>query len=676
MTNPFFNEWKTKYNAVPFNEIKFEHFMPAIEKALETARENIKLIKVSNEKPNFNNTILALEKASEDLNDPVGVYYNLLSAESDNEFKTLAEKISPMMSLFSSEIMMDEVIFAKVKEVHDNMANENLSSEEKRLLDKTYRGFVRNGALLDNDKKKELLEIDKQLSVLSPQFSKNVLNATNAFSYHTVNKEEIEGLPENDVKAAEFRAKQKSFEEGWLFNLQAPSITPVLSYAKNRELRKKIYMASSTRSFNDQFDNQELVLKEVKLRYQRANILGYNTHSHYILEQRMAENPETVNEFLERIYTIAMPAAQKEINELKDFAKKIDGLDDLMPWDVSYYSEKLKKEKFGFDAEELKPYFKAENCIQGLFKVAEKLYGLKFVKNTEIPVYHNEVEVFEVFEENNDFVGLIYIDLFPRETKRGGAWMTSYKTQGLQKGKIERPHVGIVGNLTPSSADTPSLLSLYEVETLFHEFGHALHGLLSDCTYTELASPNVYWDFVELPSQIMENWVLEDETLALFAHHYQTNESIPHSLIEKVKSAKNFNKGMANIRQLTYGILDMAWHDRNPENISSVKDFENEVLERLRLLPKVEGVCNSTTFSHIFAGGYSSGYYSYKWAEVLEADAFEKFLEEGIFNKDTAKSFRENILARGNTAHPMELYMNFRGRKPDPDAMLRRDGLL
>jgi len=674
--NPFFTDWKTKYQAIPFDLIKLEHFMPAIEEYLKQAREKAKALKDSSETPNFENTILALEQVSEDLERPIQVYYNLLSTESDNEFKTLAEKIGPMLSKFSSEINMDDVIFAKVKSVYDNQDKEDLTSEQKMILDNKYSDFVRNGALLNDEKKKELEEIDKQLSVLSPQFSKNVLNATNAFSYHTTEKSEVDGIPENDLKAAEFRAKQKGHESGWLFNLQMPSMIPVLNFAKNRELRKKISMASGTRCTCGEFDTRDIIKKTINLRYQRARLLGYKNHSEYILEKRMAENPDTVTSFLERIFEVAMPVAKKELDEVKQFAKQIDGLNDIMPYDFSYYSEKLKKEKFGFEAEELKPYFKVENCVKGIFTVAEKLYGLRFVRNTEYPVYHKDVEVYEVYENQNDFVGLFYIDLFPRETKNGGAWMSDMKVQGLRNGKQERPHILIVGNFTPSTEDTPSLLTLMELETLYHEFGHALHGLLSNVTYTTLASPNVYWDFVELPSQIMENWVLEDETLALFAHHYQTGELIPKELVEKVKASQNFNKGYQNIRQLNFGFLDMSYYNQNPEKITDVIQFENEVLKKLRLLPALDGVCISTCFSHIFAGGYSSGYYSYKWAEVLDADAFEKFKEEGIFNRETAKSFRENILAKGGTMHPMELYKAFRGRKPDPDAMLRRDGLL
>ncbi|MCL2063831.1 MAG: M3 family metallopeptidase [Candidatus Cloacimonetes bacterium] len=687
MNNPFFTDWKTKYGAVPFDLIKLEHYMPAIEKGLEIAREKIKKIKENPEKPNFQNTIVAIGEASHELDCPVRVYFYLLGAESNNEFKTLAEKISPMLSQYNSEISTDEIIFDRVKSVYENMNNENLDDEQKRLLERSYKSFVRNGALLDSEKKKELLEINNQMSVLSPQFSKNLLNSTNAFSYHTTDASEVEGLSENDLKAAEFRAKQKNHESGWLFNLQAPSLIPVMTYAKNRELRKKINLAFNSRSFKDENDNQEIVLKQVKLRQKRANLLGYKTHADYVLEDRMAETPDTVNQFLDRIYKIAMPKAKEELEILIDYAKKLDGIEDFMPWDYAYYSEKLKKETFGFDTDELKPYFQAENCIQGIFKVAERLYGLNFVENKEIPLYHNDVKVYEVFDNKNNpplkggdnsqnFVGLLYFDLFPRETKNGGAWMNAFKIQGMYKGKIERPHITIVGNFNPSTADTPSLLSLNDVTTLFHEFGHALHGLLSNCTYTSLASPNTLWDFVELPSQIMENWVLEKDTLDMFAHHYKTGDVMPEELIKKVKAAENFNKGNFNIRQLSFGLLDMAWYFSAPDEISNVKDYESEAIEKLRLFPKIETACTSTAFAHIFAGGYSAGYYSYKWAEVLDADAYGKFQEEGIFNPETARSFRENILSKGNTANPMDLYVKFRGRKPDPDAMLKRDGLL
>lgn len=511
---------------------------------------------------------------------------------------------------------------------------------------------------------------------MSPKISQNLLKSTNAFELHITDEKDLEGLPEGAKEAAAFAAKKKGKDGGWLFNLQIPSVLPIYKYAKNRKLREKMNRAYGARAYNDDFDNREILKKIAQLRQERAELLGYKTHAQYVLEERMAETPETVQEFLERVYSVAFPAAKKEIEEIKKLAKETDALEDLQSWDSAYYSERLKKITYDYDEEELRPYFKVENVIDGLFKVARKLYNITFKELKDIPVYHTEVKVYEVDDKDGSHLGLLYMDLFPRETKRNGAWMTNFKTQGLSHGKIRRPHVGIVANLTPSTDKKPSLLELSEVQTLFHEFGHALHGLLSDCTYQTLASPNVYWDFVELPSQIMENWTLEKEALDMFAVNYKTSEKMPDELIQKVKKAQNFNKGMANIRQLSFGFLDMAWHANDPRAIEDVAEFEDKVFEKTRLLPKVDGTNQSCSFGHIFAGGYSSGYYSYKWAEVLEADSFELFKEKGIFNQDIADSFRKNILAKGNTAHPMELYMKFRGREPDPDAMLKRDGLL
>jgi len=503
-----------------------------------------------------------------------------------------------------------------------------------------------------------------------------VLKATNAFELHITDEAELEGLPQNAKDAAAFTAKKKEKDGGWLFTLQIPSVMPVLKYASNRELRETISRAFRARAYKGEFDNREILKKIADLRQERAELLEYKTHAGYVLEERMAEKPKTVVDFLERIYSIAYPAAKDEVRELAKLAKELDNIDELNSWDSSYYAEKLKKIKYDFDEEELRPYFKVENAVEGLFKVAEKLYNISFAEVKNIPVYNEDVKVYELKDKDGSHLGLLYVDLFPRETKRSGAWMTNFKTQGYENGKVRRPHVAIVANLTPSTDKNPSLLELNEVKTLFHEFGHALHGLLSDCTYKTLASPNVYWDFVELPSQIMENWVMEKQALDLFARHYKTGEKLPDELIQKVKDAENFNKGMANIRQLSFGFLDMAWHAHDPRKIDDVKAFEDKVNEKTRLYPKVDGGIISCSFAHIFAGGYSSGYYSYKWAEVLEVDSFQLFKENGIFNQEIADSFRKNILARGNTAHPMELYVKFCGREPDPDAMLKRDGLL
>lgn len=663
------------YNTICFEKIKTEHFIPAIDEALKQAQANIDALRTNNEAPTFANTIDALEFASELLDEVSNIYFTLMSCNSDDEFKALAQEIGPKMSAYSSSILMDPVIFDRVKTIYENREDFELTDEQHRLLEINYRSFVRNGALLDDDKKAQLKEINIEMSKLGPQFGKNVLSATNSFELHITDKAELDGIPESALKAAAFMAKQKGKDGGWLFNLQVPSMLPVIKYAKNRELRKTLNKAYGSRAFNDQFDNQEILKKIAGLRLKRAQLLGYDTHAHYVLEQRMAEDPTTVMHFLDGIYKVAHPAAKKEHAELCDFARELDNLDTLQGWDAAYYSNKLKQQKFEFDDEEVRPYLQMEKVIDGMFTVANKLYGINF-KQVEVPVYHESVVAYEVTEKNGDYTGLIYLDLYPRETKRGGAWMTSFLTQGTLNGSLQRPQVLICANLTPSTEDTPSLLRLDEAGTLFHEFGHALHGLLSDCTYTSLASPNVYWDFVELPSQVMENWLTEKEALDLFAVHYETGEKIPMELVEKIKKAQTFMSGMANIRQLSLGYLDMAWHATDPTDVDDVAAYENKVSEKTRLYPADASKNTSCSFSHIFAGGYSSGYYSYKWAEVLDADAFEFFKEKGIFDAETATSFRTEILARGNTKHPMDLYVQFRGRKPDADALLRRDGLL
>ncbi|MCD6328845.1 MAG: M3 family metallopeptidase [Candidatus Cloacimonetes bacterium] len=673
-TNPFFKSYNTPYDTIPFDKIKIEHYMPAIEEGLKVARENIKAIKDNKTAPDFDNTILTLQTSGELLDEVTTVYFNLYGAESNDEFKALAQKISPMLAEFRNQIMTDSELFKRVERIYKNQ--EGLNAEQKRLVEYYYKQFIRNGANLSQEDKKKLEKIDKELSTLSPKFSQNVLKSTNAFELHITDEKEIDGLPEGSKEAAAFAAKKKGKDGGWLFTLQIPSVLPIFKYAKNRKLREKINRAYGARAFKDEFDNREILLRIAQLRQERAELLGYKTHAQYVLEERMAETPETVEGFLERVYSVAFPAAKKEVEEIKKLAKETDNIVDFQTWDSAYYSEKLKKIKYNYDEEELRPYFKVENVIDGLFQVAEKLYGITFKELNGIPVYHHEVKVFEVDDKDGSHLGLLYMDLFPRETKRNGAWMTNFKTQGFSHGEIRRPHVGIVANLTPSTDKKPSLLELSEVQTVFHEFGHALHGLLSDCTYQTLASPNVYWDFVELPSQIMENWTLEKEALDMFAKNYKTGEKMPDELIKKVKNAENFNKGMANIRQLSFGFLDMAWHAQDPRKIDDVAAFEEKIFDKTRLYPKVDGTNSSCSFGHIFAGGYSSGYYSYKWAEVLEADSFELFKEKGIFNQDIADSFRKNILAKGNTAHPMELYVKFRGREPDPDAMLKRDGLL
>lgn len=674
--NPLIQRTKIgKFEAIPFDQIKREHFLPAIEKAMEITKANIEKIRTNQSPPSFENTVEALEFASEHLDEVATIYFNLMNSESDDKFKELAQQIAPMLSALNNSILTDPVLFDKVESIYNKRESLNLNQEQARLLELNYKAFVRNGARLSDEDKKKLIEIDDKLSRLSPKFMQNVMNSANSFSLHITDKSELEGLPSSALESAAHAAKRKGLDSGWLFTLQIPSFLPVMMYAKNRELREKMYRAYGARAFKDKFDNQDMVKQIATLRHKRANLLGFGTHAQYVLAERMAEKPTTVLSFLDEIFDAALPTAKEELEEMKNLAYEKDKITDFSAWDSHYYAQILKEKKFNYNEEELRPYFKMENVIDGLFKVANRLYGIKFSQINDIPVYHDDVIVYEVKDKDDSHLGLLYLDTFPRETKRDGAWMTTYQRQGMKAGKVHRPHVSIVANLSPSTDKNPSLLQHSEVKTLFHEFGHALHALLSNCTYSSLASPNVYWDFVELPSQIMENWVVEKDALNLFANHYQNETKMPDELIEKVKKAQRFNAGSMNLRQLSLGYLDMAWHNNDPSDIDDVAAYEDKVIEKTRLLPKVEGRNTSCSFSHIFAGGYSAGYYSYKWAEVLEADAFELFKEKGVFSNEIAESFRNNILARGNTEHPMDIYVKFRGRKPDPEALLKREGL-
>ena len=675
MNNPFFTDYKLPYDAVPFNKFKTDDFIPAVEKSIKLTMNRINEIVNNNDTPNFKNTILAFETSEEELDYVMSIYWHLFGSESSQELKSLAEKISPMGSKLKNDILLNSKLFNKIKIVYQNKDNENLDEEDIRLIDVTYKSFVRNGADLNEEDKEKIREIDQRLSILSPQFSNNVLNAQNKYELWIDNEKDLEGLPESSISMAKEAAKQKNQPNKWLFTLQYPSMGPFLSYAKNRELRKEIFLAYGGLCHNDEFDNNQIIKEIVQLKHKRANLLGFNTFADYVLNDRMAENVENVYKLLDDLYDNCYNKAKEELEELKNYAKKLDGIENLKPWDQSYYSTKLKKEKFNIDPEMLRPYFKAENVIDGIFNIANKLYGIKFKELHNLDTWHKEVTVYEVLNDDDSLVGLIYIDLHPRSTKRSGAWMNSIKDNGLYKGKIRRPHVQFTANLTRSTKDKPALLTFDEVETVFHEFGHCLHGLLSDCKYSTIGNTNVKWDFVELPSQIMENWVSEKEALNLFAHHFETGETIPESLIEKIKDSKNFGMATMYIRQLVFGYLDMAWHT-TLEPIENVEKFETEVLEKTRLLDKVDNIAISSHFGHIFGGGYAAGYYSYKWAEVLEADAFESFKENGIFDKETALSFRKNILSKGNLKNPMNLYKDFKGREPKVNALLKRDGLI
>ena len=668
--------FNTLHNTAPFSKIKNEDYLPAFIEGIALAKAEIDAIVQNEALPTFENTIEALDYSGYILDRISSIFFNLNSAETNDEIQKIAQEVSPLLSDFSNDITLNAALFAKVKAVYDHKASLNLNPEQTTLLDKKYKSFSRNGANLSEDKKAKLREIDKELSKTSLKFGENALAETQSFQMHLTNKDDLAGLPEGTIEAARSLAQSQK-KEGWIFTLDYPSYIPFVTYAENRELRKKMAIASGAKGFqNNEFDNQQNVLKIAKLRFDRAQLLGYATHAHFVLEERMAQSPEKVLSFSNDLLAKAKPAALKEFAELTAFAKELDGIEQLEKWDGAYYSEKLKQKLFDLDDEKLKPYFQLEKVLEGAFITAEKLFGLHFEATKTIDKYHEEVATYEVKDDNNNLVAVFYADFFPRKGKRNGAWMTSYKSQYIKDGSNERPHISIVCNFTKPTETKPSLLTFNEVTTLFHEFGHALHGILANTTYPSLSGTSVFWDFVELPSQIMENWCYEPEALSLFAHHYQTGEMIPMDLVEKIKESASFQEGMATMRQLSFGLLDLGWHGQDPSNITDIKAFETEQFAATQLYPEVAENAMSTAFSHIFQGGYSSGYYSYKWAEVLDADAFEYFKEKGIFNKEVANKFKDNILSKGGTEPPMELYKRFRGQEPKPDALLRRAGLI
>jgi len=666
----------TDFEYAPFSKIKTEDYKPAILQAIELARKEITEITDSETASTFENTIEALEYSGKKLDRVTSIFFNINSAETNEEIQKIAQEVSPILSEFRNDIILNKELFKRVKEVYKKKDSLDLSKEQTMLLEKKYKAFTRNGANLPDTKQDELREIDKELSRLSLQFGENVLAESNKYELQVTDESRLDGLPESFKEEAKSVAKSKE-KGGWIFTLEYPSYIPFMKYAKNRELREELSMAFGSRAFhNDKLDNQENVLNIAKLRFKRAELLGFESHADFVLEERMAETPEKVNSFLDEMLQKAKPAAEKEFKELEKFAKDLEGIDQLQKWDAAYYGEKLKQKLFDLDDEKLKPYFKLENVIDGVFTIAQKLYGLNFKEVQHIDKYHPDVKTFEVTNELGENIALFYADFHPRPGKRDGAWMTIYKDQYIQNNKNERPHISIVCNFTKPTEKEPSLLTFNEVTTLFHEFGHALHGMLANTTYPSLSGPNVYWDFVELPSQVLENWCYEKEALQLFAKHYKTGETIPQQYIDKIKESANFLEGMATLRQLSFGMLDLSWHGIDPSNVEDVKKHEAEAFEATKLYPDVASNCMSTAFSHIFQGGYSAGYYSYKWAEVLDADTFEYFTENGIFSKDIADKFKENILSKGGTEHPMELYKRFRGKEPKPDALLRRAGLI
>jgi Zn-dependent oligopeptidase len=673
--NQLLNTFTTPYTTAPFSKIKNEHFKPAIESGISIAKKDIDGITSNSESPTFQNTVEALEYSGMQLKRATSVFFNLNSAETNDEIQKIAQEVSPLLSEFGNDIRLNQQLFERVKAIYATKVSLGLTAEQNTLLDNQYKMFVRNGANLNEKDKQTLRTIDKDLSKLSLRFGENSLAETNAYELLITDENQLKGLPEGAKEAAQLSAKQKE-KQGWLFTLDYPSYIPFMTYIEDRRLREKLSKAFGAKSFkNNKHDNQQIVLDIVNLRHKRANLLGYDTHAHFVLEERMAEKPEKVLDFLNDLLPKAKPAALREFEQLSAFAKK-DGITTLQKWDSGFYSEKLKKQLFDLDEEQLKPYFKLENVLEGVFTVANKLFNLKFEEIKTIDTYHKDVMTYKVTDTNDNFIAIFYADFFPREGKRNGAWMTSYKDQWRKDGENSRPHISIVCNFTKPTETKPSLLTFNEVTTLFHEFGHALHGMLADTTYPSLSGTNVHWDFVELPSQILENWCYEKEALDLFARHYETDEPIPMELVQKIKDSSNFLEGIATMRQISFGLLDMNWHGKDPSNFTSVKEFENNAFAETKLYPDVPENCMSTSFSHIFQGGYSSGYYSYKWAEVLDADAFEYFKEQGIFNKSIAEKFKNSILSQGGTENPSILYNRFRGKEPSADALLKRAGLL
>ena len=661
-------KFNTKYETAPFQEIKEENYLPAFQELIAQSEKEIDAIANNPAEATFENTIEALAYSGEQLDRVSSIFFNLNSAETNDEIQKIAQEVSPILTEFSSKISQNEKLFQRIKKVFDEKENLDLNEEQKNLLNETYKGFVRNGALLNEEDKKKLEKIDIDLSVKSLNFGQNVLAATNAYFKHITNKEDLAGIPEPILAQYAEEAKERGLE-GYAITLQYPSYIPAMTYADNRNLRQELALANGKKAFDEgEFDNQNLIKEIINLRQQKAELLGYKNFAEYVLEERMAESPKKVFDFLNQLLTAATPYAEKEIAQLKELAKA-DGIDKMEAYDHAYYAEKLRKQKFDLNDEELKPFFPLEKVQDAVFDLAEKLFNLDFKEVTDIQKYHSEVRVYEVFE-NNDLKAVLYVDYFPRKGKRAGAWMTSFKNQWKKDSTNSRPHISVVCNFSKPTADTPSLLTFQEVTTLFHEFGHALHGILADTQYPNLSGTSVKWDFVELPSQFLENYCYEPEFLKTFAKHYQTGEVLSDEKIKKINESKNFMEGYQTLRQLGFGLLDMAYHTQ-PEAVQDIKTFETKQTEKCSLYPVNAETAISPSFSHIFQGGYSAGYYSYKWAEVLDADAFQYFKENGIFNSEIAKKYK-TLLSLGGTQAPMELYKAFRGSEPKVESLLKR----
>ena len=675
MTNPLLQKWTTPFGTPPFHLIKTTHFKPAVEEAIKSAGEEIKIISENNLPPDFENTIDSLDRAGETLGRITSLLFNLNSAETNKSLQKVAQEVSPLLTRFSNDITLNKRLFERIKTVHETINTSGLNTEQKILTERKFRNFILGGAALKEEERKRFRSISEELAMLSLKFEENVLEETNSFELHITERDDLAGLPESLIEMASMEAEKRK-KRGWIFNLHFPSYIPFMQYSERRDLREKMLKAYSSRAFRaNDFDNSQNVLKIANLRLEIARILGFNTFAEMILGDRMADTPEKVEKFLEELYQASKQAAFRDFENIRKFAESQGQTCKIERYDWAYYSEKLKKKLFNIDDEILKPYFNLEKVEAAVIDLASALYGIRFVNNKGIPVYHPEVKTFEIYDRDNTFLSILYIDYHPRPGKNGGAWMTSYRDQKNENGNDVRPLISIVANFTRPSETRPSLLSFNELTTFLHEFGHSLHGMLTKCTYESLSGTNVARDFVELPSQFMENFAFEKEWLDTWAEHYLTGEKIPLEVINKIKEASTFNEGYSCYRQLSFCFLDMAWHAITKPVETNISDFESLAMAKTKMFPPIEGSNMSASFGHIFGGGYAAGYYGYKWAEVLDADAFSYFTETGIFNKETAAAFRKNILEKGGADNPHDLYIKFRGKEPSIDALLKRSGL-
>jgi len=675
MNNPLLEEWETPFGTPPFNIIETSHFKPAFEEAIKSAAEEIKIITENSEKPDFENTIATLDRSGESLGRITSLFFNLNSAETNKALQEIAQAVSPLLTRFSNDITLNRKLFSRIKTVYESKATSGLTTEQKILTERKYRSFILGGAALKEEERERFRSISEELATLSLKFEENILEETNSFELHTTDSDSLAGLPESSIELASSEA-EKNKKPGWIFTLHFPSYVPFMQYSERRDLRERMFKAYGSRAFRaNSFDNRSNAVNIANLRLEIARMLGFKTYAEMVLGDRMADTPEKVEKFLEELYQASKPAAQRDFESVRIFAENMGHTGKIEKYDWAFYSEKLKKKLYDIDDEILKPYFSLEKVESAILGLANQLYGITFKRNTTIPVYHPEVKTFEVYDSDNSFLSILYIDYHPRPGKNGGAWMTSYRDQKNTGGNDVRPFISIVANFTRPSETRPSLLSFNELTTILHEFGHSLHGMLTKCTYESLSGTNVARDFVELPSQFMENFAFEKEWLDTWATHYLTGEKIPVDMITRIKEASTFNEGYACFRQLSFGFLDMAWHTIKKPVDKNISDFESAAMARTELFPPIEGLNMSASFAHIFGGGYAAGYYGYKWAEVLDADAFSYFTETGIFNRETSKSFRKNILEKGGTDNPQDLYVRFRGKHHTIDAFLRRSGL-